>query len=67
MIFPLPLPPSKAAAPLKVTKSLTEAPCPFSVTVIVASLFPTLANVASPAEVVSLIGVISLKLDPSFI
>ena len=57
------LPPS-VTAPLKVTKSLTTAPCAVSVTVSVASPLVA-ANVTSPAAVVDLMGVTSLKLLPS--
>ena len=58
VIFPLPLPPSNAAAPLKVTKSLVTAPWLASVTVIV-ELPLVAAKVISPAAVVTLKGVIS--------
>jgi hypothetical protein len=60
--------PPREAAPEKVTKSFCYvAPCPVSATVIVASPFATLAKVTSPALVVDLIGVTSLKEDPSSI
>ena len=52
--------PPKEAAPLKVTKSFFTAPCAVSATVI--SDEPLVAlKVTSPAEVVNLIGVMSLK------
>ena len=58
--------PPRDEAPEKVTKSFCTAPWLVSATVIVAS--PLLAeNVTSPADVVSLIGVTSLTLSPSFI
>ena len=57
------LPPSVAAS-LNVTKSLTTAPCAFSVTVIVDDPLVA-AKVASPAPDVSLIGVTSLYPEPS--
>ena len=56
------LPPNDAA-PLNVTKSFFTAPCEVSETVIVASPFVA-ENVTSPADVVNLNGVISLKEPP---
>ena len=56
--------PPKDAASLKVTKSPFTAPCPDSVTVMVASPLDA-EKVASPALVVNLMGVISLKVVPS--
>ena len=58
--------PPRLDAPENVTKSFCTAPCAVSVTVIVASPFEA-ENVTSPAPVVSLIGVTSLKLLPSLI
>jgi hypothetical protein len=58
--------PPREAAPEKVTKSFATAPCPVSDTVIVASPSATLAKVTSPALVVDLIGVISLKVRSFF-
>ena len=55
--------PPREAAPEKVTKSFCTAPCAVSATVIVASPLPTFAKVTSPALVVDLIGVTSLKLS----
>ena len=55
--------PPRLDAPLKVTKSFFTAPCEVSATVIVASPFVA-ENVTSPADVVNLIGVISLKAPP---
>ena len=58
--------PPKLTAPLKVTKSFLTAPCAVSLTVIVEE--PSVAEkVTSPAAVVVLIGVMSLKLEPSSI
>ena len=55
--------PPKEEAPLNVTKSFFTAPCEVSATVIVASPFVA-ENVTSPADVVNLIGVISLNTVP---
>ena len=52
--------PPKVAAPENVTKSFSFAPCAGSVTVIVVDPFVA-AKVISPAPVVFLIGVTSLK------
>ena len=52
--------PPKLAAPENVTKSFSFAPCAGSVTVIVVDPFVA-ANVTSPALVVFLMGVMSLK------
>ena len=58
--------PPREDAPLNVTKSFCTAPCAVSATVIVASPFVA-ENVTSPAEVVDLMGVTSLKLPPDSI
>ena len=56
--------PPRLAAPENVTKSAGTAPCAVSVAVIVDDPLVA-AKVTSPAEVVALIGVMSLKLVPS--
>ena len=58
--------PPKEAAPEKVTKSFTTQPWFTSVTVITAEPFVA-EKVTSPAAVVSLIGVMSLKSVPCLI
>ena len=56
--------PPRLDAPENVTKSFLTAPCAVSATVIVASPFDA-ENVTSPADVVDLIGVMSLKEPPA--